>query len=228
MISLRSVDRGFPETILLIPGWAMDHRIFDSLELDFNYLIPAKFVFKSFADDILSQLNKVNLKKISILGSSMGGFLAANFAAKYPDRVKDITLIGMRQHYDKDGIDKVKGLLSAGKEAYLYSFYRNCFSATEKKSYVLFKTMIMRDYMEGLDTEDLLAELDYLAEAELCTDKLKEVQIRFMHGECDKIAPLEGILKLKEMLPAAGFTVLSGAGHMPFLANNFTELFYGR
>ena len=57
MISRKSefklIDRGFKDTILLIPGWAADYRIFDSLDLEFNYLLPMKLrLCRKFVPDL--------------------------------------------------------------------------------------------------------------------------------------------------------------------------------
>lgn len=228
MTSFKLVGRGFRDTIVLVPGWAADHRIFDALDLEFNYLIPTEFSPKDFEERLIGKLEKENLKKISILGSSLGGFLAADFASKYPEAVKETVFIGMRPRYHKDGLDEVRGLITKNREAYLRSFYHAWFSPAEKEALDHFKKTLMRDYIKDMKEETLSAGLDYLSDAKLDAAKLRTIETRFIHGTCDKIAPVEEISELEKLLPGSDFTILAGAGHLPFLNNNFKEIFYGR
>src|SRR3989338_4261643 len=86
------IPRGAARTLLLIPGWATDYRIFASLELPYNYLVPIKFAFLDFEKRVLRALEENALDKISILGWSMGAYLAADFAAKHKDRIDELIL----------------------------------------------------------------------------------------------------------------------------------------
>ncbi|MFA5143217.1 MAG: alpha/beta hydrolase [Candidatus Omnitrophota bacterium] len=215
------IHRGFEETILLLPGWAADHRIFGPLGLGFNYLLPTRLFMPDFENALLESLAKESLKTILILGSSMGGFLAADFAARHPECVKHLTLVGMRKRYDQDGIEKIKGYLTANRTGYLYKFYHACFSPGEGEYLAIFKKGLMKSYLKELSTDELLAGLDYLAGARLDLKALQNIKARFIHGGGDRIAPVE------EMAGTGGLVVLKGAGHLPFLRTDFKEVFYG-
>ena len=79
------VDRGFKKNILLIPGWATDWRIFERLDIPFNYLLP-KRVSPSEAKKIINHIpGKLRKAGISVLGWSMGGFIAADLILKNPN-----------------------------------------------------------------------------------------------------------------------------------------------
>lgn len=218
----RVIDRGFRETLLLVPGWATDYRIFEPLDLDFNYLVPAEFSLPGFEEMLLESLKKESPEGVSILGWSMGGFLAAGFAAKYPQLVKSLTLAGMRRSYDREGIEKVKGYIISNKDGYLYKFYHQCFSPAEKKKRALFKKGLMKEYFKNFTTEELLSGLDYLGGAVLDEKALNNVGARFIHGSDDAIAPVEGLSGIGNV------AILNGAGHVPFLRSDFREVFYGR
>ena len=215
------IDRSFKDTILLIPGWATDHRIFGSLDLDFNYLVPTRLSLSDFEEALLTRLKKESLDKISVLGWSMGGFLAADLASKCPQMVKDLTLVGMRKRYDEDGIKKIKGYLGTNKNGYLYKFYHECFSPEEKEALSVFKRGLMKDYLKEFAADELLTGLDYLTKAELKAEVFKKVKTRLIHGDSDRIAPIE------ELIGMEGIVVLKGAGHAPFLRNDFKKVFYG-
>ena len=68
---------GPKDTIILIPGWATDCRIFKTVE--------SSKIFKEKPAD-----------KISLLGWSLGGFMAAGFAFKNPDTIGG-TILGKKK-----------------------------------------------------------------------------------------------------------------------------------
>jgi len=74
------LDRGSDKTIVLIPGWATDYRIFDSLNVKFNYLLPLDFSPDTFENVILNALEEKGIEKVSLFGWSLGAFLAAEFS----------------------------------------------------------------------------------------------------------------------------------------------------
>ncbi len=56
--------------------------------------------------DITTLMDRLKLEKATIVGHSWGGMLAMNFAAKFPERVKHLILIGPGPHKDaKNGFD---------------------------------------------------------------------------------------------------------------------------
>lgn len=225
------IDRGFKDTILLIPGWATDYRIFGSLNLDFNYLLPVLFSLNGFEDALVRYLKTVLLlNKISILGWSMGGYLAADFASRHQDCVNDVTLIGMRGRYGVQDIEKVKNFVMSNKNAYVYKFYSECFSSGEEERQALsfLKSSLVKIYLKSLSVDELLRGLDYLGRAYLDSAKLKNVQIRFIHGEDDKVVPLSQIVEIKEVFPDTELIIVKGAGHALFLRKDFKDIFYGK
>ncbi len=86
----------------------------------------------------------------------------------------------------------------------------------------------MKNYLKELAIDELVAGLDYLSRAELKTETLKKVKVRFIHGTDDRIAPLKEILDLKEETGAMDLFTIKGAGHLPFLRNDFKEVFHGK
>ena len=200
---------------MLIPGWATDHRIFNTLELGRNYLIPVKFSPMDFEEKLAKELKKRKIEKVSLFGYSLGGFIASNFASKYPEIVDELVLVSIRELYKKAEIKKVKESLEKNKKAYLYKFYNQCFNDEKKRA--KFKAGLMKDYLKEFDLNYLLETLDYLGNFIFkpgLIDRIKSVSI--IHGENDRIAPIEEAKNIKKKLPRAGFINVRGAGHIPF------------
>ena len=216
------LDRGYQKVIVLIPGWATDYRIFDSLDLDFNYLLPLNFSPFTFEKNLLRVLRDKKISRVSLLGWSLGGFLGAEFAAKHTDPIDELILISIRKKYKEREIAEVKGLLKKSKKGYLYNFYTRCFS--EKKNLSQFKKSLFRRYCKKLDLEYLLETLDYLRRAEIKPEELAGVgKIKIIHGEADKIAPVKEAGNIKEGLVQAEFVSIRDSGHIPFLEEDIRK-----
>ncbi|MBL7872912.1 MAG: alpha/beta fold hydrolase [Cyclobacteriaceae bacterium] len=72
-----------------------------------------EFDYKLLAEDLLEFINEHNLKKVNIIGHSMGGKAAMNFAVKYPERVKKLIVVDIvPKAYPVHHDNILEGLLS--------------------------------------------------------------------------------------------------------------------
>lgn len=210
------LDRGQQKTILLIPGWATDYRIFNSLNLEFNYLLPLDFSPFTFESSILNALGEQGLEKISLLGWSLGGFLAAELSAKYPNLVEELILVSIRKKYKEAEIARIKELLKKSKKGYLYKFYGQCFS--KKISLSWFKKNLLKTYCQQFELEYLLKTLDYLEKSQIDTQALSMIKrVKLIHGESDRIAPIDEAREVQEAIAGAELITIKDSGHIPFL-----------
>ena len=60
------------------------------------------------ADDLAALLDRLEIPKAHILGFSMGGYIAQEFAAKYPNRVEKLILLATAAYIDGYGRNVVK------------------------------------------------------------------------------------------------------------------------
>ncbi len=221
------IDRGYKNTLVLIPGWATDHRIFELLDLKYNYILPLSFSPFNFCSRLREELKEAGIEKVSILGYSLGGFIAVEFARKYPDLADELILVSIREKYGKKDISQVRSMVSESKEAFLYKFYSQCIP--DKEQFKLFKQNLLKYYFYKLTPHHLEEALNYLEASSIepaCMEKVKRVRI--MHGEHDEIAPLTEALSIKNRLETAEFILLKDTGHLPFLKKDFNEYFYGQ
>lgn len=210
------VDRNYKDSAVLIPGWAFDYRIFDGINLSFNYLFPVDFSPFSFQEGLLGALRKNNIKKITLLGWSLGGFVAAKFASQYSDIIDEIILISIRKRFGTEEITSTKDGLKKDKREFLHRFYIQCFSCRKEMHW--FRENLLEDYCERFSLEYLLGTLEYLGQAVMKPAFLNGVKkITIVHGELDRIAPIQEALDIKNVLPSAKFIVVRDSGHLPFL-----------
>ncbi len=157
---------GFAETLLLVPGWATDHRIFRPLDLEFNYLAAVAFSPRDFQQGLLSALRRHRLDRVAVLGWSLGGYLALEFARAASGagaaRVRS-SPSACGNVMNRRRIEAIKGRLARNKAAYLRRFYEACFSPGEREARGWFERELLESYLEQMELEPLLAGLDYLA-----------------------------------------------------------------
>lgn len=94
----------------------------DSYEvLTFNFnghgdnSINSLFSIEVFTDNILDFLNENGIDSVSIFGYSMGGYVALNFALRYPDRIKNIITLGTKLEWNAETSIKEVRKLNADK-----------------------------------------------------------------------------------------------------------------
>jgi len=231
MLSLKSGfnfrDRGFKHTLVLIPGWATDYRIFDGLKLDYNYLLETRLYPSDFNQALLNQLDQLKIGKVSVFGFSLGGFLGSEFAAKFPERISELILLGMRKCYEPKILEDIKYEIQKNSRPWLYKFYANCFSQADTQGLRWFRKNLLKEYTHNLSLNELIWGLDYLSSHAITPGSLAKIKnIRIFHGSEDLIAPISEALEIKADLPQAKFIYLAGAGHLSFLNPVFRERFY--
>lgn len=215
--------REYDSYLVLIPGWATDWQIFNTLNLDYNFVLPIKFWPFRFEKDILKWLKRNNVKKISLLGWSLGGFVATKFALKHPAIIDKVILVSIRKKYSQTEIAMIERQLRKSKSACLYNFYSQCFYSNSHIDW--FKKSLVKAYLKKWDLDYLIKTLDYLRDSYIDSDKLKNIKnIKIIHGENDNIAPIEEAQTIKHDLPQAQFISIKDAGHIPFWSKEFHKI----
>ena len=220
----RLIDRDKDGFLVLVPGWGFDWRIFSSLNLPFNYLYYCSQRPEDFVFTLEKFFHSHGLSRISLLGWSMGGFESYNFAVKHPEMVENLYLVSVRRKYDTDSLSGIREMLHSNCRAYLMSFYRSCFSPSEKAQYADFKRSLMKDYLETFTCPSLLQSLEWIGNAEIAPSGLGKLRsVKIVHGAEDRIALPEEAMQLADSAALSGLTVLESAGHLPFLRTDFAE-----
>ena len=218
------IDRNQTDSLVLVTGWAFDSRIFEILDLPFNYFLFTEPLAKNFTAGLGKLLKKKCINSISILGWSQGAFAASEFAAANPEKVKKLILIGARRRYDRVNLENIKVLLNKSKKAFLYKLYRQCFCDSEQKEYTWFKDTLMKDYLDIMSLSVLEENLDYLSDANLNLEALKNIKdITIIHGREDAVADIDEAIEIRKSLPSSEFIIMEKTGHLPFLKEGFAE-----
>lgn len=209
------IERGFDSVMVLLPGWASDWRIFGQLDLPYDYLVPQEYFPQTIRTDLLEELDKSSIDKVSILGYSLGAFEGLAFAAEHNSRVDKSILFALRKKYKAAEIQYVKDNLRKNKSAYLNGFYKASFS--DKTKMCWFKKELLCDYCEGFELMYLIDTLDHLAKCRVTPEMLQVVNnCSIYHGAEDLIAPVREIKQLCLELKKS-ITIFDKTGHAVFL-----------
>ena len=202
-----------PPTIFL-PGWGFDGRIVRLLKPSPSWIYPQTILDpETITQDVLHLLVANNIKKVRLIGWSMGAMLGLEFAAKHGGFIDSMVLVSLRAHWPGHEIEEIRSDFSRNPESFLKGFYRKCFLG-DKKAYRNFCATLEPSYLAGLNKykERLHRGLNFLATFTI-PSALPDVPITLLHGKQDVIAPVTGM----PALPGADVEVVDNAGHSVFL-----------
>ena len=77
--------------------------------------------YEVMTEDLLSYLNAYNLDEVSLIGHSMGGKAAMNFACMYPDRVEKLVVVDISPKYYPPHHQEILSGLNAVEQAKIKS-----------------------------------------------------------------------------------------------------------
>jgi pimeloyl-[acyl-carrier protein] methyl ester esterase len=207
--------------MVLLPGWATDGRIFEGVLPGVTAVTTGPLRPEGFSRRLAAFLDRTACGPVTVVGWSLGGFLAAEFAREYPDRVRRVVLVGIRRAYPEGDVEGVLRSLSADPGGCLSGFYAQCFYPSQIPAYRRFRSGLQAAYLREMDGGALREGLSYLAEARLSGETLPACPVAIVHGEKDVVAPFAEAERLAREGGNATFHPLPGAAHAAFLAGGF-------
>jgi pimeloyl-ACP methyl ester carboxylesterase len=211
-------------SMVLLPGWATDGRIFDGVFPGVTSVTTGPLRPEGFSRRLAAFLDRAARGPVTVVGWSLGGFLAAEFAREYPDRVRRVVLVGIRRRYPEEDVGAVLRSLSADPGSCLSGFYSQCFYPSQIRAYRRFRAGLQAGYLREMDGDALREGLSYLAVARLSGETLPACPVTIVHGEKDVVAPLAEAEEVAREGGNATFHPLPGAAHAAFLADGFQAL----
>ena len=220
-VSFQRIERGFPRDLLIIPGWGFGWEVFRELPFRFNLIVPEAPVCCSVTDDIHHALKNTGKGAVHVLGWSLGGYAALEFAAGYPELVLSLELLSMRRSWPVEDLAGMRQAVEKYGVKALKAFYRLCFSG-RKDDFDIFMRLHGDSAMRFWDESSLLRGLEYLAGVKCATVSGFDVPVRLCHGENDQVAPLEEMPFCDRGVTSL---VIPQSGHLPFWSEFYTYVF---
>lgn len=200
------------------PGWG------DSPKGNYHLTIEgyAKFLY-----DLLDSLKKK--EKIFLAGHCMGSTVAIEFSYVYPEKVKELFLIGVPYLEGSLGDDMFRHLANHSKKVPkifrpLFFFFRSRlfaiplgFFVVQTRSFKKKLSIILHNTIKQQFQDEDVVEKNWNSLALFDYKKMSflKMPIHIFHGEKDLLVPKEQAKKLIQLCPSATFEIIPSAGHMP-------------
>ena len=233
-----SID-GEGEPLVLIPGfasgaWSWDGQV-DAFSKRFRVItfdprgVAASTAVRSsevsiqlIAEDTAQLLDALAIESAHVLGISFGGFVAQEFAIKYPERVKKLVLastsFGGPNHVPAvtdiyAAFVSMEGLNSPERvRKYLAASF-----AADTDPDIVERFCVLREQNpvpESIYTQQLKSAMAFNSEPRVPQIAAETLIIT---GDRDLIVPMRNSLNLKEKIPNSHLAVIPYAGHMAFV-----------
>ena len=251
---LSYIDAGNGRPVVFLHGWAMSGAVWErqltclsekgirTIAVDLrghgDSVPEGPFTVSQYAYDLKGFIHELGLEKPVLVGWSMGVMVVLSFAESHPRIAEGVCLAGGTPRFTTTG-DYHCGL--SPKEV-------TGMKTRLKKDFSRCLTEFRESISKGLTEEDKRLIIDCPMPSfeaarggllELMNVDLREalekisIPALLIHGDDDKVCPVEAARYIAEKIEGAGLLILEGAGHVPFLSrtqpfNEALEEFIGR
>lgn len=207
-------SQGYRAIAVDLPGHGFAAR-----PADYPYGVPA------FADFVAALLDSLSLESVDLVGTSLGGHVAARFACAHPGRVRTLALV------DSVGVVPItretgEGVRNAVRNTSHAGIAAKLNNAFETKS-VLTEDLILEDWrINNTPGAERVFEVLGAYFAERLNDDVvgpalaglaDRLPMLLVWGAEDRIVPLAVGEASHLALPRARYEVIPGTGHAPYL-----------
>ena len=174
-----------------------------------------------FADDAITLLYSLSVKKCVPVGVSVGGIIALLLADRIPQKISTLVFcdtrhkIGTTQSWnERIAVVKEKGI-SAVSDSILQRWFSEKFKKEQAEKYKGYKNMLERSPVLGY-----IKTCEAIRDADL-GEIAKKIRIPSMCivGSEDKSTPPRDVKDLADLIEGAGYKVIDGSGHLPCVDN---------
>ncbi|TFZ04550.1 alpha/beta fold hydrolase [Ramlibacter rhizophilus] len=169
-------------------------------------------------------LDALQLQRVHLAGSSMGGTLAVLFAQEYPERVASVALIGSPHGLRTPKPSTMDTLIDAGQAPLVAAtpeqFDRMMDLLFARQPWIPFPVLqramssAKRDAPSNLRVWHEQLQHRYLLDARIGSLRAPTLAL---WGEADQVFHPSGMQRLRDHLPGARIEALPGLGHLPMM-----------
>ncbi len=227
---------GFP--IVFLHGYPLDHTIWEQLipplKLKRELILPdlrghakspvppAPYSIPAMVEDILTLFDDLAIERGLLVGHSMGGYVALQFARSFPERLAGLILVASHPYPDNE--EKRKGRYATiekvrqeGVKKALADFPQQLTSIPHIQEYV-------GKIIRATNAEGVIGSLQAMAEREDCSDVLAHITMptAVILGKNDLFIPQEQREQMIKQFRYIPFFVVEDAAHMIMMEEPFT------
>ena len=176
--------------------------------------------YEVMTEDLLSYLNTYNLDEVSLIGHSMGGKAAMNFACMYPDRVEKLVVVDISPKYYPPHHQEILSALNAVEQAKIKSrkdadqILSQYFSESAMRQFLL-KNLYWRSSTEltfKFNLKVLSDQIENVGQA-LHTDALFDRSTLFIVGQLSNYIKETDVELIESHFPDFEIVEIPNSGH---------------
>jgi pyruvate dehydrogenase E2 component (dihydrolipoamide acetyltransferase) len=169
-----------------------------------------------FVEDVRGLLDSLGLQKVHLVGHSMGGAIAIQFALAYPGRVSSLVLIATAGLGSEIDVEYIEGFISAGRRKDLLPQIEKLFADRKLVTRQLIENVLKFKRMDGVELSLRAIASQFCPDgrqALILRDQVKALAMPayVIWGAEDRILPVAHARNLPGNVTVE---VLSGSGHM--------------
>lgn len=218
------------KTLVLLHGHGMDDSIWDQLDAILNdsftiirpniSLLTSCQTVEAYADELHRLLTNANIQKCTLIGHSMGGYIALAFAKKYPEMLQGLGLFHSTALADDEAKKHQRNQMIAllrtyGTASFLKNTAPNLFGGRYKSLHTE-KVQEHINFFSKLPEGALIAGMNAMRDRSDQTEVLKDAKfpVLMILGMEDNFAPFESGMELSTLPGQCYPFILAEAGHM--------------
>lgn len=175
------------------------------------------------ADCVASTMTALGIERYSVVGHSMGGYVALAMLDKYSDRLDSITLLSSFANADsKEKCDRRRReieLVKAGKKSMMARLVPHAGFAPQNVKRLKDSVEDMEELIMITEDEGVIAILGGMIERKDRDEQLRQSSVphMFILGRHDYYIPMEQAEEIERTHPEARIVWLEESGHMGFI-----------
>jgi pimeloyl-[acyl-carrier protein] methyl ester esterase len=236
--------KGTGKPLLFIHGWATTSNVWKP-QIDYfskNYKVicfdlvgfgksisSEPITLDSLVRDLSRLINYLSLKKVILVGWSLGSLVSLKLVLNSAELLKSLVLVGATVKFINESdynaglpevlLERLYKKIERDKEKSLKEFYLSLFSEEEKKN-KKFKDIltIFLEEIKNLDRDVLLDGLRIFRNSDLRNDISNiKLPVFIIHGDNDQICPVNSANYIHSKISNSAVEIIKDTGHTPFL-----------
>jgi len=177
---------------------------------------------ETMAETVHAVLSELKVEKASIIGHSMGGYVALAFAEKFPQRLEKLVLLNSSTVADsekrKENRDRAKRLVKQNKQAFISMAIKNLFTDENRNALRTEINALVEEAVQ-LPEEYIIASVEGLKNRKDRTEILQQYSGEkiIIAGKNDPVVPFKEIEAIAEKTNSTFISFEDG--HMSYLEN---------
>lgn len=206
------------QSFVFLPGMLCNEDVFRYQTKAFLNNVVVDLRHSPTIDDMIEAVHKVLSPKFNLIGFSMGGHIAQEFALKFPERVERLILMGSSSEgYPVEEKKKVLSSLGSVERGHFIGVVDERLKEHLHPS--SFANVTLRELirtMAGADAKEVyLRQMKATLERRNLIGEMKHLKVptMFMAGVGDSLIPIESIRRSAENVANAKFHAVANCGH---------------